>query len=196
MLLVGTQLVNSNGGLRNICHAVLITSIVKKKLSKPGIKNKTSTSPSPQAVSGQETNVDHRLSGADRAKHTKFDERTMMLEAILETDEGEEVYYFPTKYEVCSTCDGKGSHVNPSIDSHGITSDEWQNDWSHEEQEEYMLGGYDVSCYECSGKRVVPVVDEDKCSDELKSKVAAWHKQLADLAVYDAQSRREQEMGY
>lgn len=140
--------------------------------------------------------MDHRLAGADRSKHLKFDEKSMMLEAVLETDEGEEVYYFPARYEVCPTCDGKGQHVNPSIDSHGITSDEWDNEWSFEEQEQYMAGAYDVPCYECSGKRVSPVVDEEKCSEEMKVKVKEWHKQLEELAAYDAQSRREIEMGY
>ena len=140
--------------------------------------------------------MDHRLAGADKASHRKFYEQTMMLEAAIETDDGEEVINFPTKFEVCPTCDGKGTHVNPNIDSNGITSDEWANDWSPEDQETYLSGGYDVPCYECDGKRVVPEVDEDKCDDGLKAKLELWNKQLSEQAQCDAEYRRAIEMGY
>jgi hypothetical protein len=141
--------------------------------------------------------MDRRLSGADRARRREFDETSMTLITVIENDEGEEAaYYFPAKFEVCTTCDGKGKHVNPSIDSHGITSDEWQNDWSPEEQEAYMGGAYDVSCYECKGARVVPAVDEDKCNEEMKAALVRWNKQQEERAAYDAQCRKELEMGY
>ena len=80
-----------------------------------------------------------------------------------ETDEGEEViYHIPAKYEVCNMCDGHGSHSNPAIDGNGITSEEWNGpDWSEEERETYMSGGYDIQCEECGGKRVELVPDWD-----------------------------------
>ena len=65
----------------------------------------------------------------------------------------------PMKFKVCSTCNGKGTHVNPSIDSHGITEEEWNRDWSYEEQETYLSGGYDIACYECHGEKVVPEIN-------------------------------------
>lgn len=141
--------------------------------------------------------MDHRLSGADRASRKKFNEQAMTLEAELYLDDDtEEIVQFPAKFELCPTCNGKGSHVNPGIDSHGITSDEWHNNWSYEEREQYMSGGYDVSCYECNGRRVVPVVDEDRCSDDIKGKLALWNKQLEAQARYDSEYRKEVEMGY
>lgn len=67
----------------------------------------------------------------------------------------------PMKFSVCPLCNGKGSHVNPSIDAHGISSDEWDRDWDYEEREMYMNGGYNVTCYECDGRRVVPEINTD-----------------------------------
>ena len=63
-------------------------------------------------------------------------------------------------FEVCGTCNGKGTHVNPAVDSNGITGDEWNRDWSYEGQQDYLNGLYDVTCYECDGKRVVPEPSE------------------------------------
>ena len=66
----------------------------------------------------------------------------------------------PTRFEVCDRCSGHGTHVNPAIDGHGVTADEW-NDWGEESQSMYLSGGYDVSCHECDGMRVVLIVVED-----------------------------------
>ena len=93
--------------------------------------------------------------------YKRYDKKHMTVTVNLyyENDDGEEVeeeYDFPMKFEVCGLCNGKGSHVNPSIDSHGISAEEWDRDWSYEDRETYMSGGYDVSCYECDGQRVVP----------------------------------------
>jgi len=83
-----------------------------------------------------------------------------------ETGEEEEIDV-PITFSVCPTCSGRGSHVNPSIDAHGITSDEWDRDWSHEDQENYINGMYDVSCYECQGKRVIATLDEPHTKSEI-----------------------------
>jgi len=76
--------------------------------------------------------------------------------------EVEDTYELPCKYVVCSRCNGKGTHVNPSIDGNGITSSEWA-EWDDEEKDHYMSGAYDVSCEECHGLRVVPEVDAERC---------------------------------
>jgi hypothetical protein len=99
----------------------------------------------------------------------RVDERRMVAIILAENEDGEErEVEIPVEFEVCGTCEGKGKHVNPSIDSHGITEDEW-GQWSPEEQETYLSGGYDVECYECSGKRVVPVPAESRMTDEQKT---------------------------
>lgn len=74
-------------------------------------------------------------------------------------EEGYVTLSFPCRFVVCDTCGGKGSHVNPSIDAHGITQEEFDED--PEFRENYFSGAYDVPCYECHGKRVVPEIDEE-----------------------------------
>jgi hypothetical protein len=56
-------------------------------------------------------------------------------------------------YEVCPRCRGEGKHVNPSIDSHGLSREDFDQDPDFEE--DYFSGVYDVPCYVCSGARVV-----------------------------------------
>lgn len=80
----------------------------------------------------------------------------------------------PFLYEVCSTCDGKGKHVNPSIDCDGLTSDDFDRDPDF--AEEYFGGAYDVQCYGCRGTRVEAVIDDNKC----------------DPAILDLLERKEQ----
>jgi hypothetical protein len=69
------------------------------------------------------------------------------------------------KYEVCPTCFGKGTRVNPAIDGNGLTSsdiDELGPDF----MEDYMSGVYDIKCSECNGNRVILVPDEAQNSEE------------------------------
>lgn len=111
-------------------------------------------------------------------------------------------------YEVCPTCDGRGSHVNPDIDAGGICGDDdfWEDDrdddWDYYDDDgeclgapsqtsRYMRGDYDVSCYECGGKRVVPVPSEDNDADDLK----LWHKRRRDDYAYAAERAAERMMG-
>lgn len=63
-----------------------------------------------------------------------------------------------SRFEVCNTCQGRGSHVNPSIDAGGITSSEW-DEWDYESQENYWSGRYDVTCYECRGEKVTQILE-------------------------------------
>lgn len=98
----------------------------------------------------------------------RIDERRMVAFLRVCDEEGNEIEVeIPVEFEVCGTCEGKGRHVNPSIDANGITEDEW-GQWSYDEQETYLSGGYDVECYECDGKRVVPVPVESRMTDEQK----------------------------
>lgn len=58
------------------------------------------------------------------------------------------------KWVVCPRCDGEGSHVNPAVDGHGITSDE-MDELGPDFFDDYMGGVYDVTCERCKGRRVV-----------------------------------------
>lgn len=99
--------------------------------------------------------------------YTLFEEDRMVLSfAVTDGDGWEVMHQVPARYEVCDTCSGKGTHVNPSIDSNGLTASDFAED--PDLAENYFSGLYDVPCVECGGRRVVPVVDEARCTPEQK----------------------------
>ena len=83
--------------------------------------------------------------------YTALDPQSMEAVAIIN---GEDVT-MPVQWAVCPTCEGAGSHVNPSIDAGGISPEDFEADPDFEEA--YRSGRYDVPCYECGGRRVVAV---------------------------------------
>lgn len=112
------------------------------------------------------------------------------------------VYVVPITREVCPTCGGKGSHVNPSIDASGIGGDDefWDDDYSEDYDDEdgnpggskYLNGFYDVTCYTCNGKNVVPTID--RRITEQKA-LEAWDDRCADAAEYDRVCEAERRYG-
>lgn len=98
--------------------------------------------------------------------YSRFDETRMVI-VVYEDDEAE--FAIPAIYEVCGTCGGKGKHVNPSIDSHGLSREDFDADPDFAES--YIQGDYDVACAECHGARVSPVPDWDCMDEETKKKV-------------------------
>lgn len=121
-----------------------------------------------------------------------------------EDDNGDEQEgELPAKYEVCSRCSGEGSHVNPSIDGHGISAEEWDRDWDDESRDDesretYMNGGYDVTCETCKGLRVELVIDEDaieRGSDELKKLFEHYNDVQESIAETYRIERSERAMG-
>jgi hypothetical protein len=118
----------------------------------------------------------------------------MFKTIVFVNDEGEEVTVeVPAYYEICSRCNGKGSHVNPAIDGHGISMEEWNGpDWDDESREMYMNGGYDIACEAgCDhGKQLVP--DLDRINPEI---VKAYHQHLDNQAAWDAEQAAERAMG-
>lgn len=87
------------------------------------------------------------------------------------------------RFDVCPTCRGKGTHVNPSIDAGGLSREDFDRDPDFEEA--YLGGVYDVNCARCKGKRVVPVPDDKRAT----SHVNAMEREAAE----DARAAR---MGY
>ena len=140
--------------------------------------------------------MDHRdIQSRVSSWYDNFDECTMIAtidELEFNGNIKERISVF-CRFEVCPTCEGKGSHVNPSIDSHGITGEEWDRDWSYEDRENYMTGFYDVDCYECHGKRVVPVPDENHNRSGLLRDISKLQEAKVSLAH---ERIREIEMGY
>jgi hypothetical protein len=90
-------------------------------------------------------------------------------------------------YEVCPRCRGEGKHVNPSIDSHGLTREDFDQDPDFEE--DYFSGVYDVPCYVCSGARVVKAPNWLAFTPD---EAHIMHLHLADEADYRALVRSEQ----
>lgn len=58
--------------------------------------------------------------------------------------------------EICPRCKGNGKHSSLGL----ITSEEF-NEWSPEEQEDYLNGKYDIVCENCKGENVVKVPNEN-----------------------------------
>jgi hypothetical protein len=132
--------------------------------------------------------------------HTHIDRKRMVAYVALTGDvadpdddgsEEERLTEVPIRFEVCSLCGGKGSHVNPSIDSEGLTAEDFAEDPDFEES--YRGGDYDVTCNRCGGERVVAVVDEERCDPTI---LKAVHDKQAANYEYACQSVHEREMGY
>jgi hypothetical protein len=112
-----------------------------------------------------------------------FLEETMS--GVLGGEDGELI--IKCHYEVCDLCNGKGSHVNPSIDAHGISSEEFYEDPDFAEN--YFSGVYDVACYQCGGKRVVPIPNDDDPGKE------DYNNYISDHYEYMAEIEAERRMG-
>lgn len=109
-----------------------------------------------------------------------------------DSEEGEEIEHsFPAKNEVCSRCEGHGSHLNPSIGSHAYTLEEFNESFDDEGREEYFKRGgiYDVQCEECKGKNVVLVADENNFSAEDKVLYTQYQEYEEQRAQWDHEDR-------
>lgn len=129
------------------------------------------------------------LYGTNYPKH-ELDEKRMLI--TFEIDDGEDepkVYTLKCQYEVCEYCEGRGKYVNPAIDSHGITQEEFDDDPGFEE--DYFSGRYDVVCKGCRGKRVRPepiLLDGDEASK-------AWKDWIEDMEGYAREREYERRWG-
>lgn len=108
---------------------------------------------------------------------------------------------FPAKMEVCGRCDGHGTHMNESMGSYGYSAEEFDRDFDDDEKEEYFKRGgiYDVTCTECKGRNVVPVVNESLFTAEQKAMYARFveydEERAQSDAEFEAESRMERLMG-
>lgn len=136
---------------------------------------------------------DYRVRAGEEGKwYDSLDEAKKLAVVTVydpETDEEREESV-PFKYEVCSICDGSGSHVNPSIDCNGLTAEDFYEDPDFAES--YMDGCYDVPCYGCGGNRVEPVIDEDRADPEV---LKLLHDKAEADREYYATVRAERRMG-
>ena len=129
---------------------------------------------------------DPRVNGANSIfSRVDIDKMIGWIELYDEDGDSEEVEV-SIKYRVCPTCQGRGSHVNPSIDAGGLSREDFDSDPDFEEN--YYGGAYDVSCYECGSKRVSPELDDvpPELMERLESK---WRGEADDAAERAAERR-------
>ena len=124
-----------------------------------------------------------------------FNERTMKITLVLieEDEDGETVeskVRVPAEFAVCPSCDGKGTHVNPSIDASGLTAEDFAEDPDF--RDEYFSGAYDVQCYTCHGKRVVPEPRLDNLPKDVRERV---ERHLREQQEWRAEARMERALG-
>lgn len=105
------------------------------------------------------------------------------IEFTVVTDDGDEIVLeIPARYEVCPRCEGHGKHVNPNVDGHGLSREDFAEDPDFAEA--YFGGMYDVTCHECRGTRVILVPDEGRADAD----TLARYRRMQDE---EAEYRRE-----
>lgn len=131
----------------------------------------------------------------ESSRNITFDESRMTLTVVIFDGDDERSVTFPAVYVVCDVCEGKGKHVDPAIDAHGITEDEYST-WSIDEQEAYFHGGYDIDCMTCKGRRVLAVINEDAIVNPVLIKeLVAYNEQLRENDESESIARHERMMG-
>ncbi len=129
----------------------------------------------------------------DRAYRERWwghiDKKRMVTTVTFRGEDDEEIET-AIEFELCDLCNGKGSHVNPSIDSHGLSREDFDGDPDFHES--YFSGAYDIACNLCQGARVVPVLVDDA----IRAKVEAGLRANREIdARMDAMMEAERRMG-
>lgn len=98
----------------------------------------------------------------------------------------------PGKYEVCTTCHGRGHH---SRRFGAISMEDFHGpDWDEDSREAYIRGDYDEQCETCKGQRVVLVVDRERAKPDLLAEYDRIEESIQE--TYDIQrSEMMAEMG-
>jgi hypothetical protein len=118
--------------------------------------------------------------------------RTMQIALYNGDDDSTTVHVLPATWEICPRCRGEGTHLNPSIDGHGITQEEWDRDWGDEERDNYFNGVYDVVCEQgCTSGKVL-VGDEARMSAAQRELYVRWLEEEAERKAEEAADRRTQ----
>ena len=115
-----------------------------------------------------------------------------VIKFVMYTDDGDEIVAeLPACYEVCPRCEGRGSHVDPAIDGHGLSREDFDEDPYFEEN--YFSGEYDVPCHECKGLRVIYVPDALRADPDT---LAKYRQQQREEAAHRAEVRAEMRFMY
>lgn len=142
------------------------------------------------------------IAGQSTRWFSSLDRKAMKATAVIEREDDDEAIYeetleVPFEWQVCPACQGKGSHVNPSVDCCGLSADDFRED--PEFAEDYCSGAYDITCNECGGERLVPVMCETSANEEQKKAITSirdWHSErLRNEAESRAEMIAERRMG-
>lgn len=98
----------------------------------------------------------------------------------------------PAMNELCERCHGDGKHVNPSVDGHGLTALDFDDE---DFRQDYMQGRFDVRCEECLGERVVKVVDEERLTKRQRLPWENLQEEEREAAQERAWERRNAALG-
>lgn len=123
---------------------------------------------------------------------------TVTLTYLDENGDDAEVE-LPSHMDVCGDCEGHGTVMNESMRNYAYSREEFDEAFPEDEDREqyFKRGGiYDVQCPTCHGRNVVPVVDEEKLTEEQKAQYEVYLAYCRDQRAYEAEERHEREMGY
>lgn len=154
----------------------------------------------PEGSGAWTVTVDGKRWGTRTADDT-WPTRAEALDAYEEANPTEREISLPTKREVCSRCEGHGSHLRPSIGEHAYSARAFDRAFPEvEDKEEYFKRGgiYDVTCHDCKGQNVVSVVDEDACNrdPELKKLLKLYKDHERAREECDRESAAERDWEY
>lgn len=94
-----------------------------------------------------------------------------------------------TTKELCPACGGEGSVVDPAIDRHGLTHEDFDDDPDFADG--YFSGRYDITCPVCEGEKIVRAP-----ADGAPAEVMALYEGVCDSTdLTDAECDMERRMG-
>ena len=100
----------------------------------------------------------------------------------------------PSDIVVCPRCNGRGRHVNPSIDGDGFTGEEWA-EMDEDFKESYRNGYFDVICSVCNGLRITAKIATERLNAEQWELLYEQERNDADMADMIATQKAEMAMG-
>lgn len=127
--------------------------------------------------------------------------------------ESDAVHTLPAHKVVCTTCDGEGSILNPSIGEHAYTAEEFNEEFSDEgdeydedtgelvfagsERSQYFQRGgmFDIQCPDCKGKNVVKAISVGLLDEEQKVVYDLYLKQEEEAQRSRWEQESERRMG-
>jgi hypothetical protein len=130
---------------------------------------------------------DRRFTASDERWWSAIDGRRACLDhdvfGPLPATREDQATWIDVRFEICPVCDGTGKHVNPSVDAHGLTASDFDED--PDMYDSYFRGDYDVTCNLCRGEKVVPVptdpIVQDQLDEELQDRAQSRAEQLEEM---------------